>query len=372
MKIGIDTFGCEHGRSGIGAYILSLVKNLPKSSYEFQLFGHELDKYTYTSNTDYIDFAGIDISDTKLSEKIWHFKNLNLFIKKQKYDAVIYPAGIELLPPIFTVLSVLVIQGLLSSDLNILTKIGIKRTLKNTAGIISPSKFIQKDLLEYGVSAENIQVIYNGIDSTLFKPVEDRDSDTVLMQPFSIRKPYIIYASRITKPEKCHVELIKAFSIFKKKFGTGHRLVIAGSDGDNTEAVHNAVLKSGYSSDILLTGYFPHENLPQLYASADICIFPSMVEGVGLPVIEAMACGIPAACASAGALPEVAGNAAVFFNPKNPEEIAEVISGLIDTDENKERRSEIIKRGLEWVARYNWKTTAEQTLHYLNSIFKKN
>lgn len=144
MKIGIDTFGCEHGRSGIGAYILSLVKNLPKSSYEFQLFGHELDKYTYTSNTDYIDFAGIDISDTKLSEKIWHFKNLNLFIKKQKYDAVIYPAGIELLPPIFTVPSVLVIQGLLSSDLNILTKIGIKRTLKNTAGIISPSKFIQK------------------------------------------------------------------------------------------------------------------------------------------------------------------------------------------------------------------------------------
>ncbi|UTC61496.1 glycosyltransferase family 4 protein [Treponema sp. OMZ 787] len=370
MKIGVDAFGCDHGRSGIGSYILSLVKNLPKNDYEFELFGPELDKYTYTSDIDYVSFTGIDISDTKLSEKIWHFKNLNSFIKKQRYDAVIYPAGVELLPPIFNVPSILVIQSLLSADLGTLAKMGLKRTLKNASGIISPTKYIQNDLTQFGINASDIKVIYNGIDGSLFKPITN-DEDRVLIQPFAIQRPYIIYASRITHAQKCHVELIKAFALFKKQTSSPHRLVIAGSDGDNSEAVHNAVIQSGFSSDILLTGYFPHESLPQLYSSADLCVFPSMIEGVGLPVIEAMACGVPVACARAGALPEIAGDSALFFNSKKPEEIAEAISSLIDCDKNTSKREEMIEKGFNWVKKYNWETTANQTIEYLDSLLKK-
>ena len=371
MKIGVDTFGCDHGRSGIGSYILSIVKNLPKNDYEFELFGPELDKYTYTSDIDYVSFTGIDISDTKLSEKLWHFKNLNSFIKKQKYDAVIYPAGIELLPPIFTVPSILVIQSLLSADLGAVAKIGVKRTLKTSSGIISPTKYIKTDLAQFGVLDSKVRVIYNGIDNSLFKPINN-DKDSVLIQPFAIQKPYIIYASRITHSQKCHVELIKAFALFKRQTGSPHRLVIAGADGDNSEAVHNAVIQSGFSSDILLTGYFPHESLPQLYSSADLCVFPSMIEGVGLPVIEAMACGIPVACAKAGALPEVAGDAAIFFNPKDPEEITRAISSLVDCDKNASTRKKVIDRGLEWVKQYNWVSTAHQTIEYMDSLLKNN
>ena len=370
MKIGVDAFGCDHGRSGIGSYILSIVKNLPKNDYEFELFGPELDKYTYTSDIDYVSFTGIDISDTKLSEKIWHFKNLNSFIKKQRYDAVIYPAGVELLPPIFTVPSILVIQSLLSADLGTIAKMGLKRTLKNASGLISPTKYIQNDLSQFGVNSSDIKVIYNGIDGSLFKPITN-DEDRVLIQPFAIQRPYIIYASRMTHEQKCHVELIKAFALFKKQTGSPHRLVIAGSDGNNSEAVHNAVIQSGFSSDILLTGYFPHESLPQLYSSADLCVFPSMIEGVGLPVIEAMACGVPVACARAGALPEVAGDSALFFNSKKPEEIAEAISSLVDCDKNTAKRKEIIEKGLDWVKKYNWETTAHQTIEYIDSLLKK-
>ncbi|UTC76177.1 glycosyltransferase family 4 protein [Treponema sp. OMZ 792] len=370
MKIGVDAFGCDHGRSGIGSYILSLVKNLPKNDYEFELFGPELDKYTYTSDIDYVSFTGIDISDTKFSEKIWHFKNLNSFIKKQRYDAVIYPAGVDLLPPSFTVPSILVIQGLLSADLGPIAKMGLKRTLKNASGLISPTKYIQNDLAQFGVKSSDIKVIYNGIDGSLFKPITN-DEDRVLIQPFAIQRPYIIYASRMTHAEKCHVELIKAFALFKKQTGSPHRLVIAGSDGDNSEAVHNAVIQSGFSSDILLTGYFPHESLPPLYSSADLCVFPSMIEGVGLPVIEAMACGVPVACARAGALPEIAGDSALFFNSKKPEEIAEAISSLIDCDKNAVKRKEMIDKGFEWVKQYNWETTAHQTIEYIDSLLKK-
>ncbi len=364
MKIAIDSFGCNHGRSGIGSYIRSLVKNLPKTKHEIQLFGHELDKYTYTSDID-LSFEGLSLSDTKNAEKFWHFKNLNSFVKKQKYDSVIYPNGVELLPPYFTIPSILIVQSLLSNTSNIFGQMTIKRALKNVKGIISPTKFIRDDLIAMGVPESKIRVIYNGIDSDLFKLQEETDSDTVLIQPFAIRKPYIIYASRITHAEKHHVELIKAFALFKKKYASNHRLVIAGSDGDSSEVVHKAVLDSGFSSDILLTGYFPHESLPQLYASADLCVFPSSIEGVGLPVIEAMACGIPVACANAGALPEIAGDAAFYFNPENIEEIADAISKLSDSAENKERRDEIIAKGLEWVKQYSWERTAKETLDYI-------
>lgn len=368
MKIGINTFGCNHGRSGIGSYILSLVKNLPKRTHEFQLFGHELDKYTYTSDVDHITFQGIDIADTNFSEKLWHLKDLNSFIKKQKYDAVIYPAGISLLPPSFAVPSVPVIQSLLSEDLGTIAKLNLKRILKSTAGIISPSDFIKRDLVRFGISESKIKVIYNGIDTNLFKPISKDDCETVVIQPFSIRKPYIIYASQITNAKKCHIELVEAFSIFKKKYKTAHRLVLAGADGGFSQNVHSAVLRSGFSSDILLTGHFPHESLAKLYASADLCVFPSMVEGVGLAVIEAVACGIPTACAKAGAIPEIVGEPAEYFNPKKTEEVAEIIAGLVNLPENTEKRENAVKKGLEWVKRYNWQKTALQTLDYINLI----
>ena len=97
-----------------------------------------------------------------------------------------------------------------------------------------------------------------------------------------------------------------------------------------------------------------------------------MIEGVGLPVIEAMACGIPVACAKAGALPEVAGDAAIFFNPKDPEEIARAISSLVDCDKNASTRKKVIDRGLEWVKQYNWVSTAHQTIEYMDSLLKNN
>ncbi len=367
MKIAIDSFGSNHGRSGVGSYIRAIVKNLPKTQHEIQLFGHELDKYTYTSDID-LSFEGISLKDSKNAESFWHFKNLNSFIKKQKYDAVIYPNGIDLLPTRFSVPSILVIQRLLSTNTGFFNKMAINKALKNASGIISPTKFIKEDLMKMGVPEEKIKVIYNGLDSDLFKLHEANESDTVLIQPFAIRKPYIIYASRIAHEKKHHVELIKAFSLFKKKYGTAHRLVIAGSDGDHSEIVHKAVLDSGYSADILLTGYFPHESLAQLYASADLCVFPSAIEGVGLPVIEAMACGIPVACANAGALPEIAGSAACYFNPENIEEIADSIAKFIDTDENAEKRNEIIQNGLEWVKQYSWERTASETIEYISNL----
>lgn len=374
MKIGIDTFGCDHGRSGIGSYILSLVRNLPKSGVPVDLFGPELDRYTYTSGQEGVTYTGVSVSDSLLAERFWHVVSLSGFARRQKYTSMLFPSGVKLLPLKFAVPSVVVIQDILSdvyrnSDDGIVNSF-LKSQLKRVTRIIAASSFIRDDLVKMKIPESHITVIPNGIDTKLFYPRTTANNEAVLIHPFSIRRPYIIYASRVTYPLKHHVELIQGFEIFKKKTGAPHRLVLAGADGLNAEMVHREVLKSSVSSDILLTGYFPHQNLPELYSAADACIFPSSTEGVGLPVLEAMACGIPVACAAAGALPEMAGDCALYFDHNSPEEIAGAIGKLIrdPVGANDSLRKELVTLGFEWIKRFSWKKSAQETLDCIASI----
>ena len=373
MKIGINTFGCDHGRSGIGAYILSLVHNMPKNEHKIQLFGHELDKYTYTSGVEGVKYTCVSVGDSAFAEQAWHSLSFNTFARKQQYETVLFPSGTKFLPMRFDIPAVLVMQNILSDNshgyLQNISAFVSKLMMKSVKGIITPSRYIKDHILSYGIAEEKVRIIHNGIDTDLFHPHNLQAQDALMIKPFAIRRPYIIYASRIIYPEKRHVELIEAFSIFKQKTHAPHRLVIAGADGERAEQVHRAVLQSPFASDILLTGYLPHENLPLIYSAADLCVFPSPVEGVGLPVIEAMACGIPTACAHAGALPEIAGECTYYFDSAKPEHIAAVIGELINDTAgvNTERRQKLIEAGIEWVKQYSWKKTAQETLAYLET-----
>jgi len=373
LKVGIDTFGCDHGRSGIGSYILSLVRNLPDSENNIDLFGPELDRFTYSSGLASISYTGLSLTDSLWSERLWHILSFSSFSRKQKYDAVLFPGGVNLLPLKFDIPSVVVVQDILSdtyrnSDDGIINGL-LKQQLKKVHRIIAASRFIRDDLVNLHIPESRISVIHNGIDTSLFYPRSVSNNEAVLIHPFSIRRPYILYASRVAYPSKCHVELIQAFNIFKKKTGAPHRLVLAGADGINAEVVHREVQKSPVASDILLTGYFPHQNLPELYSAADACIFPFAAEGVGLPVLEAMACGIPVACARSGALPEMGGDCALYFDQTNPEDIALAIEKLIKTPsgENEALRNDLITRGLQWVTEFSWKKSAAETIDCIAS-----
>lgn len=375
MKLGINAFGCDHGRSGTGSYLTSLLHNLPdRTGHTIQLFGPELDKYTYSSGIESVGYAGVSLREGLFSKKIWHKTAFLNFVKKHGYNRLLFPAGIDFLPGVFPVPSVLVIQSVLSNNKNFfvkeITKNFLRFSLNSASGFIVPSSYIKQDILSLGIPESKITVIYHGVDRGLFFPRDIKDDEHVLIQPFSIRRPYIIYASRMTHAEKYHAQLIHAFNIFKQKSGLPYRLVLAGAQGKSSESVHAEVLKSPFSSDILLTGYFPHENLAELYSAADLCVFPSAIEGVGLPILEAMACGIPTACARAGALPEMIGQFTHYFDPNSPEEIAQAISVLIKRKDGKNdaRRSRLIEGGLEWVKKYDWQQTARKTLEYLATI----
>lgn len=370
MKIGIDTFGCDHARSGFGSYLLSLISNLPKKdNFSYELFGSELDRYTYTSENA-LPFKSIQVFDSLAAERFWHLFGIKKYFLKNNYDVVIYPAVEKVLPVSFKTKGVAVVNSIITKNIKNYSgfyKWQIKKGLNKVAMIIAASNAIKEDLRNIGIYPDKIKVIYNGINHKIFYPMIDLDEDVIQISPFAIKRPYFIYGSKLSGPEKNHAQLIKAFEIFKKKTGLPHRLVISGNEGAYADEIRNLAYESEYSSDIFIVGYFSHENFAKLYAGAQACVFPADNEGVGMPILEAMACGIPVICSKSGALPEIGGDVPLYFDSSKPDEIASCMERVI---EDEKLREKMIADGLEWAGKFDWEETVKQTLGCIEEVFK--
>ena len=365
MKIAIDTFGCENGRSGFGSYVLNFISNLPSlenKKIEFELFGNEEDRYTYTSGKE-ISYQSVKILSNLKHLRIWHIFHMRSFAKKNKYDVVLFPAAHKVLPSSFSgYKGVVILNSILSSDIkgqSWIYRHQLKKGLRHAYKIIAASEYIKKDLIKLGARKEKITVIHNGIDHKLFYPVLHLADDIIDIKPFAIKRPYFVYSSTLSGPEKKHIELIHAFELFKKNTGFPHRLVITGNEGLYSDKIHKVAFDSAYASDIFLTGFFPHESVAKLFAGAEACVFPSVNEGVGLPILEAMASGIPVLCSDKGALKEIGGTAPLYFDSDNIDQIASCMRQIV---EDKDLREKMIFDGTVWSAEFNWEKTVMKTI----------
>jgi glycosyltransferase involved in cell wall biosynthesis len=172
----------------------------------------------------------------------------------------------------------------------------------------------------------------------------------------------VLYASRIEHPVKNHVKLIEAFGIFKERTKHPHRLVLAGADSRGADIVKDAASASPHRKDIFFTGHFPVTSLPELYSGADIVVIPSMCEGFGMGVLEAMASGVAVACSRAASLPETAGHAALYFDPDSSEDMADRMIALTT---NRDISRECRRLGLEQVKNFSWDACANRTLEII-------
>lgn len=370
MLIGVDAFGLDHGKSGLGSYLLSLFKCLPNiEDIEIEFFGPGIDRYTYSSNKDF-KYIEIGIQDNPIAERKWHIKKVNNFCKKRNYDVIFYTNGSKMIPLKSKKTSIAVVNSVLSvvlAEYGFWERKQIIKGLSSMSCIIVSSMFVKKDLIRCGVKCSRIEIVHNGIDHSLFYPDSKiENTDFADIKPFSIKKPYIIYGSRLQSSDKKHVELIKAWTLFKEKTGLPHRLVLAGEEGDYAEVVQKIALESPFVSEIFMTGFFPREGFPELYRNAEMCIFPSVNEGVGLPVLEAMASGIPVACAKSGALQEIAGNNVLYFDSDDIKNMADCIEQLVV---DKKICNKLIESGVEWAKRFSWEKTAEETINIIKDVY---
>ena len=165
----------------------------------------------------------------------------------------------------------------------------------------------------------------------------------------------ILYISRIEHPGKNHVRLIEAYGKLPRALAEAHPLVLAGADWKDAEVVHEAAAKSPHADLIRFTGFV--EDVESLWAEAGFYVFPSLFEGFGLSLIEAMARGIPCACSNNGSLGEIAADVALTFNPERVEDIAEALTRLLT--ERAEDRAARIARGREHVKKFSWQDHAK-------------
>jgi len=159
------------------------------------------------------------------------------------------------------------------------------------------------------------------------------------------------------EPRKNLARLVEALSSLRAD-DPGLRLLVVGSEGWLTESFHTALERHGQTEAVIRPGFIPDEDLPAVYAGASVAITASLYEGFGLPVLEAMACGVPVACSSTSGVSEIAANAARTFHPERTEEMVEAIRALLH-DET--LRADLRERGLARAAEFSWERAARET-----------
>jgi glycosyltransferase involved in cell wall biosynthesis len=175
-----------------------------------------------------------------------------------------------------------------------------------------------------------------------------------VLAKFNLVSGYILSVGTL-EPRKNLPHLFEAFKILKDRYRISHKLVVAGPSGWKDRDIFQTVQRLNLADSIVFTGYVSHETLNHLYNHASLLVYPSLYEGFGLPPLEAMASGCPVAVSKNSSLPEVVGEAGVYFDPLEVEEIAQSIFRILDSDE---LRSKLIEMGLTRSLQFSWTKTA--------------
>jgi len=222
---------------------------------------------------------------------------------------------------------------------------------------IAVSKYGCEEIKKYyHALAQNIYFTYLG-GGEEFKNINKVEAQQKIAEKYKVNSPFILQIARHL-PHKNIINLIKAYKILRDKYNRNEKLIIIGAKDFDTDKIFALAQKSGYKDDIIFINYVELEDLNIYYSAAELFIFPSLQEGFGLPVIEAMASGTPVITSNVTSLPEVAGEAGILVDPLNIEEIAKSMNKVL-TDEN--LKNNLVAKGLTQSQKFTWARTAEQT-----------
>jgi glycosyltransferase involved in cell wall biosynthesis len=274
-------------------------------------------------------------------------------------DADVFHATEHLLPRLEHIRAVFTLHDLIFQFdpdshklLNIaFLKTMIPRFLKAADAVIAVSECTKRDALRlYGIPADKVHVIYEGVDPK-FAPITDPTRLAEVRSTFQLPHHFILHLGTI-EPRK---NLPLLFDIVAQ---SKQPLVVAGKLGWLTDPILAKVKELGVEDRVHFTGYVADEDLPALISAADVLAMPSKYEGFGLPVLEAMACGVPVVASNTSSLPEVGGEAVLYARPDDARSWINLLDRVRD---DAELRSSLRERGLRQAAKFTWAEAARQT-----------
>ncbi len=374
MRIGIDIrmLGADFG--GIGRYVFELVKHVLSADWEnkYYLFYNnrtsdkELVRLLNKSN---VDFVTANYRHYSLKEQVLFLKLLN----KYNLDLVHFPNFN--LPIFYRKPFVVTIHDMVHHKLggakksNYLSFLAYKEVMKSAVlhseKIITVSENSKKDILQfYNVDSKKIKVIYSG--ATVDAKVTEKEIEKV-KEKYLLKRPFLLFVG-VLERKKNLIDLTKGFDEFINKYKLDIDLVIAGKVDRHYPNIKFNALKIKNANRLVFTDYVEEKDLAALYRGAFAYINASKYEGFGLPGAEAMKIGLPLVVSNTPVFNEIYDNAAIYFNPDDPSDIAEKIDLLINDNLFYNKLQE---NGLSRSQLFNWNKTAKETLSLYNQIINK-
>lgn len=301
------------------------------------------------------------------SKRLWLLGGMAFHTARLRPELVFIPTALGAVPAPFTPLVSTILDAMPKRlpaemlEVGPTAKYMMWISAKLARRVITISEWSKRDLVEiYGVSPRSVDVTYLGYDKHLYSSAPpDLEASSSLMERLGIRKPYILHHGTVQLRKNLH-RLIRAWDRVLEKNPSFHsQLVLAGAMGLG----HGEILKVREASpnreQIVLTGPLPDAELALVVKNASLCVIPSLYEGFCLPLVEAMACGIPTVASDSSCIPEVSGGLLEYFKPDSVEEMAKVIRRAL---EDSDLRESLRRRGLARASEFSWERCARETL----------
>lgn len=376
MKIGIEaTSAVVSQKAGVGYYTYHLIRSMAQLSS----VAHTYTLYLRYPVSDVSRFFDVDASTAKCFVPktlkfpyFWAQMRLPFELWRHPQEVYFFPASIIPLSyvPEKSVMTIhdvafLFFPEYFSSSLRRWLTLATEQGIQKARKIIVVSEATRQDLLAYyGIDAENVITIHHGVHE-MFHPLEQHVI-APLQQKYRLETPYILCVGTLQR-RKNIPRLIQAFYLLKEKYHLPHKLVLIGQKYADLpeDEIFATIERLFLDEEVIWTGYVPAQDLPALMNGAEAFVLPSLYEGFGMPLLEAMACGTPVACSNISSLPEVIGECGVLFDPYCVESIVDTLYQLLG---DQDLRAELRARGLTRAASFSWSTCARKTLSVLESV----
>ena len=350
---------------GIGSYtrnLLEAVARRPESEeYRFRVYARHADRDSFPTLPPHFEMVEENSRGYSLAE-------LTAFAWRLTRDRLdLYHATHYVLPPLTRARAVVTIHDIIhllypqflpNRFAHLYARFMIRRALQRADRIITVSYNSKRDLVDYfSIAPSRIEVIYNGVSPLFFSEVPPGAPEAAARK-HGVRGKYLLFLGG-EKPHKNVQNVLRAFAEARRDAALPHTLVLAGPLPSNPARLEALIAALDLGNAVVRPGIVPEEDLPALYAGADVFLYPTLYEGFGLPVIEAMACGTPVLTSSTSALQEVAGGYAYLADPMDVEAIAR---GIVTLTTDVKIRSDFRELGRKRSLDFSWDKAAERTL----------
>lgn len=248
---------------------------------------------------------------------------------------------------------------------NVYRRMVVPRVVKKSAAVITVSHFEKNRIGEFfGIKNDpRLKAVYNGV-GTHFKPVTDKAELSRVKALYKLPDRFFFFLGN-TDPKKNTKGTLKAYSDFVKQTGSDILMVMLDFDRTELEKLLDQIGDRSLIDRIILTGYVKNTDLPAIYSQCTLFLYPSLRESFGIPLLEAMACGVPVITSNTSSMPEIAGDAAIMIDPFKPEEIT---TAMIRLTSNESLRNELVKKGIPQAAKFSWRSMAEHVLEIYHEV----